>query len=347
MEATKHWYGRWMESWEHQLAFRSTDRVVRPFDWGVEWTKGWPVHSDKTDPEQQIIELNRIALARSPEFFSCARPRDFGFADSGVQFTSSVETPYPENNTVRARYFPGKARFKRGRKAVVVLPHWNSHAGQHVALCRGIAELGISALRISLPYHDQRMPPELARADYAVSSNIARTIDATRQAVLDVRGCFDWLESEGYTELGIVGTSLGSCYAFLASAHDERIKVNVFNHCSTYFADVVWSGLSTRHIREGIEGEIDIDRLRAVWDCISPVHYMQRYADLAKRSFFLYATYDTTFPPTLSREIVDYIRQRNVQHKLVVMPCGHYTLGESPFKFVAGYQIISFLKRNL
>jgi hypothetical protein len=29
------------------------------------------------------------------------------------------------------------------------------------------------------------------------------------------------------------------------------------------------------------------------------------------------------------------------------MPCGHYTLGESPFKFVAGYQICSFLKRNL
>jgi hypothetical protein len=29
------------------------------------------------------------------------------------------------------------------------------------------------------------------------------------------------------------------------------------------------------------------------------------------------------------------------------MPCGHYTLGESPFKFVVGYQICSFLKRNL
>jgi dienelactone hydrolase len=347
MEAVKNWYGRRMESWEHQLAFRSTDRVVRPFDWGVEWTKGWPFHSDEPDPEKKIVQLNRIALARSTEFFTCDPPRDFRFQNSEVRFTSPVETPYPENNTVHARYFPGKPRFRRGRKAVVVLPHWNSHAAQHVALCRGIAELGISALRISLPYHDRRMPPELARADYAVSSNIARTIDATRQAVLDVRSCFDWLESVGYTDLGIVGTSLGSCYAFLASAHDERVKVNIFNHCSTYFADVVWSGLSTRHIREGIEDQIDLDRLRAVWDCISPVHYMDRYADLAKRSFFLYATYDTTFPPELSRDIVDYIRRRNVEHKLVVMPCGHYTLGESPFKFVAGYQICSFLKKNL
>ena len=191
------------------------------------------------------------------------------------------------------------------------------------------------------------MPGELTRADYAVSANIARTIDATRQAVIDVRSCFDWLQQQGYEDLGIVGTSLGSCYAFLASAHDERIRVNVFNHCSTYVGDVVWNGLSTRHIRKGIEDEISLDRLRAAWDCVSPIHYMDRFADLAKQSFFLYAIYDTTFPLPLSRDIVEHVQRRGAAKKLVVMPCGHYTLGESPFKFIAGYQICSFLKSNL
>jgi hypothetical protein len=351
MELVKQWYGRWMKGWEHQLAFRSTDRVVRPFDWGAEWTKGWPFHSDQSDPEEKIIELNRIAVARSPEFFAYDPPRDFRVVgpkeNPEVQFTSAVDTPCQENNTVRARYFPAKPRWKRGAKAVVVLPHWNAHAAQHVALCRGIAELGISVVRISLPYHERRMPPELTRADYAVSANIARTVDATRQAVIDVRSCFDWLQSRGYEDLGIVGTSLGSCYAFLASAHDERIRVNVFNHCSTYFADVVWTGLSTRHIRQGIEDQIDIARLRAVWDCVSPVHYIDLYAGMPKRSFFLYATYDTTFPPELSRQVVEHAVERGIAHKVVQMPCGHYTLGESPFKFVAGYHICSFLKRNL
>src|SRR6202795_3269032 len=137
------------------------------------------------------------------------------------------------------------------------------------------------------------MPAELTRADYAVSSNIARTVDATRQAVIDTRSAVDWLVSQGYERIGIVGTSLGSCYAFLASSHDPRIRVNVFNHCSTYVADVVWTGLSTRHIRRGIESKIDLDRLRSAWDCISPVHYMDRFASISslKRSFFLYATY--------------------------------------------------------
>ena len=177
-------------------------------------------------------------------------------------------TPYPENNTVRAHWFPAKPTViepKPGKKAVIVLPHWNAHAAQHVALCRGISVLGISALRLSLPYHDLRMPPETKRADYAVSSNVGRTIDATRQAVIDIRSCLDWLQQQGYERLGIVGTSLGSAYAFLTSAHDDRLAVNIFNHCSTQFADVVWTGLSTQHIRQSMEPVISLERARAVW----------------------------------------------------------------------------------
>ena len=66
-----------------------------------------------------------------------------------------------------------------------------------------------------------------------------------------------------------------------------------------------------------------------------------------KRSSFLYATYDTTFPPEFSRDIVGRIAKSGTRHKVIVMPCGHYTLGETPFKFLTGYHIISFLKRNL
>ena len=168
----------------------------------------------------------------------------------------------------------------------------------------GLARLGISALRISLPYHDYRMPAELQRADYAVSSNICRTMDAARQAVIDVRCCFDWLQSQGYERLGIVGTSLGSAYACLASAHDDRVSVNVFNHCSTYVADVVWTGLSTQHIRQSLEEHIDLDRLRQAWMAVSPVSYMEKFAAKKQKSLFIYAAYDTTFPPELSRDIV-------------------------------------------
>ena len=341
-------YERWIQEREHHLCSRATNRVVRKFEWGLEWSHNWPCtrrHPKNGDaPEDYITQINRIAMAESDAFYDYQRPADFSLEDGILRFRSPVETPYPENNIVHAQWFPAKGAQK---KAVVLLPHWNAPRDGHNALCRGLARLGVSTLRLSLPYHDFRMPPELERADYAVSSNVCRTIDAARQAVIDVRCCLDWLEMQGFERLGIVGTSLGSAYACLASAHDTRIAVNVFNHCSTYVADVVWTGLSTRHIREGIEDHIDLDLLREVWKAISPISYLDKFAARQQKSLFIYAAYDTTFLPEFSRDIVSRIRATGADHKVVVLPCGHYTLGETPFKFIDGYHICSFVKRHL
>ncbi|MBV8829588.1 MAG: abhydrolase domain-containing 18 [Acidobacteriaceae bacterium] len=342
-----HRYRTWMYQWENELCLRATDRIRRPFEYGLEWTRNWPcadqIHPSD-DPIGYVRELNACAIAASKDFFGYEKPNDFRLQGSALEFTSSVSTPYPENNQVRALWFPAR---NGNRKAVVVLPHWNSKLPQHNALCAGLQKLGISALRLSLPYHDSRTADGLTRADYAVSSNVCRTIDATRQAVIDTRCCFDWLEAQGYQDLGIIGTSLGSCYAFLASAHDERIRVNVFNHCSTYFADVVWEGLSTRHIREGLEGSITLETLRELWLCISPPSYWNLYSAKNKRSKFIYTRYDTTFPLRLSRQVIEGARRHNWKHDVAVLPCGHYTMGEFPFKYLTGFEICSFLKRNL
>ena len=232
----------------------------------------------------------------------------------------------------------------RGRRAVVLLPHWNSDAIAYTGLCYALNVMGIAVLRLSMPYHDIRMPAEIRRADYAVSANIGRTLDAARQGVIDVRCCLDWLQSQGYNQLGIIGTSLGSCYAFLAAAHDARISVAAFNHASTYVADVVWHGQSTRHIRKGIESHIDVDRLRHLWAAISPMSYFDQFSRFPRKSLIVYAKYDLTFLPEFSREIVAEFARRKLDHKVVVLPCGHYTTGETPYKYMDGWQIVSFLR---
>lgn len=348
LRPVKHRYRNWMDQWENQLCFRSTDRVVRPFDYGLEWTKDWSCARDyplaDQSPSEYVVELNHRAIADSEPFFGYTKPDDFKLDADWLHFTSPVRTPYPENNAVKALWFPARSGNK---KAVVVLPHWNSKLPQQNALCAGLQRLNISALRLSLPYHDARMPAGLHRADYAVSANICRTIDATRQAVIDSRACFDWLEQQGFSDLGIVGTSLGSCYAFLASAHDARIRVNVFNHCSTYFADPVWEGLSTGHIRESLIGNIDLETLRKMWLCISPPSYWEHFTAKKNHSKFIYTKYDTTFPLRLSREVIQGARRYNWKHDSRELPCGHYTMGEFPFKYITGYEICSFLKRNL
>jgi pimeloyl-ACP methyl ester carboxylesterase len=345
-------YSNWIENKENTLCFRATDRVERPFEWGAEWVAGWPTndghHLNGQGELAFLRDVNLRAIEASDTFFSYAVPRDFELNGNRVTFTSAVDTPHPENNTVHGQWFPAvKKDGTHPKRAVVVLPHWNSHSTQHLALCHGFQKFGISALRLSLPYHDWRMPPELRRADYAVSANLGRTLEATRQAVVDARSCVDWLESQGYERVGILGTSLGSCYAFLASAHDPRLRVNVFNHCSAFFADVVWTGLSTAHIKKSFDGVITLEQLRDCWQAISPVHYLRKYAELPKTPHFIYTKYDTTFLPEFSEFIVEEIRKHMPSIRVTVLPCGHYTLGEAPFKYIVGYKIVSHFLRNL
>jgi hypothetical protein len=75
---------------------------------------------------------------------------------------------------------------------------------------------------------------------------------------------------------------------------------------------------------------------------------MERFAaQEPKKSKFIYTTYDTTFLPEFSKDTVSRIRQHGIDLEVVVLPCGHYTMGETPFKFVDGYHICSFLKKWL
>jgi dienelactone hydrolase len=359
-----------MYDWEHRLTSVDNNRVVRPLEWGVEWARDWPCRNGvppgqmPANPEKFFLDYNHRIVADSDEFYSYKPPTDFRLEKREVQvfstrevpdpkleakvkgtfaeflrFTSPVRTPYPENDQVNARWFPAK-----GRRAIVLLPHWNSDAISYVSLCRMFNLMGIAVLRLTMPYHDIRMPAEIQRADYAVSANIGRTLNAVRQGVVDIRCCLDWLEQQGYDKLGIVGTSLGSCYAFIATAHDPRIRVAAFNHASTYVADVVWHGQSTRHIRKGIEQQIDLDRLRQAWLAVSPMSYFKQFARWPRKSLIIYAKYDLTFLPELSRQTVEEFERHGLDHKVAVLPCGHYTTGETPYKYMDAWHMMSFLR---
>jgi len=178
-----------------------------------------------------------------------------------------------------------------------------------------------------------------------VSANIARTLQVCRQAVLDARRAIAWFAAEGYERIGILGTSLGSCLALLTTAHEPLIRAQALNHISPYFADVVWRGLSTRHVRAGLDGHIELEGLRALWKPISPRWYLDRLRD--RRTLLLYARYDLSFPVDLSEELVRAFRDERVPHEVAVLPCGHYSTGKTPFKFVDGWVLTRFLKRAL
>jgi dienelactone hydrolase len=351
---------RWFHAWEHRLASVSKDRVVRPFDWGVAWlpsANGSVAHSD----EERVRHWIDAAMADTSAFFATPPTDDYEFTAASfedrqngeggtLRYPSALTTPDRENNTVVARWFPaaresppGHRRSGRGR-AVVVLPQWNADVHGHIGLARLLARFDVSALRLSLPYHDARMPPALSRADYIVSSNVARTVQVCRQAVMDARRAVAWLADQGFERIGILGTSLGSCLAMLTAAHEPRIRAQALNHVSPWFADVVWRGLSTRHVRQGLDGHITLEQLRELWRPISPFSYLDR---VTAPALLVYARYDLTFPVDLSLSLIDAFKERGLPHEVAVLPCGHYSTGMAPFKFMDAYLLTRFLRRSL
>jgi hypothetical protein len=343
----------------NQLLVRHSDKFFgyeRPTDFRLE----------ERHPQLYPTNVRPATLAKDAAMRELAAEGKLATAQY-LRFTSPERTPYPENDQVNARWYPAhhsgdedlspgapKPAHKdpaRPKQAIVVLPQWNSDGLGHNSLCAIFNRMGISALRLSMPYHDIRRPAELERSDYAVSSNIGRTLSACRQAVVDIRCCVDWLEEQGYEHFGVLGTSLGSCYTFLASAHDARLRVNAFNHASTAFGDVTWAGQSTRHVKQALEeAGLTQERVRALWAAASPCYYYDKIAGAAaggpgKRVLLVYADYDLTFPREYSLRVVEAFRGIGLNFEARVLPCGHYTTGETPYKFIDGWYLGWFVYR--
>jgi hypothetical protein len=44
---------------------------------------------------------------------------------------------------------------------------------------------------------------------------------------------------------------------------------------------------------------------------------------------------------------VDELARRGIPHQVNVLPCGHYSSGASPFKYLDAYVLTKFLHANL
>jgi hypothetical protein len=145
--------------------------------------------------------------------------------------------------------------------------------------------------------------------------------------------------------------------------------VNAFNHASAAVGDVVWAGQSTRHIRAALEeAGLTQERVRALWAGVSPTHYYAKFAktgasdpwpgvsgqaadpgingaEFAKKVLLIYAQYDLTFPLEYSLEVVKSFHEHGIGFERRVLPCGHYTTGETPFQYIDGWWLGSFVYR--
>jgi hypothetical protein len=345
-----HWFERKIRRYEHRRWTTDDNRRVQPFEWGLEHIGG---SADDSNPAEFVRRYAEDAIANSQDWYGTGPAEDYRLgSDDVLTFTSSIVSPWPENNTVYARLWPASTDWRPPIKAakgsaVLVLPNWNAKWHGQDGLCEWIARFGITALKMSLPYHNRRMAPGHERADQICGSNIGLTLQANRQAVQDARRCLRWLKQSGYTRIGIIGTSIGSSVGYIALVHDPAVRAGGFFHVSTYFADVVSKGMTTTHVWESLRHHVTVDDLREFWAPISPMPYVERGMGAGRNCFMVYGKYDPTMLPELTEQMLASLRRHGGHPRTLALHCGHYSLELFPFSYIAGYRVLSFLRSAL
>jgi hypothetical protein len=376
-----HWFERRIRQYEHRRWTTDDNRRVQAFDWGLEHIGG---DRDAADPAAYVREYSLWAMEHSREWFEVTPATDYSLDAEGVlTFTSSIRSAWPENNKVHAQFFPagvkgtsgniagtGNGKHRNGaaegssngasngnrngngngagaRPAVVLLPNWNAKWHGQRGLCEWLQRIGVTVLRLSLPYHDRRMAKGHERADQLVGPNIGLTLQANRQAVQDTRRCLRWLEQQGFNRLGILGTSIGSSVGYITLVHDDALRAGGFFHVSTHFADVVSRGMTTTHVWEGLRGHVTVDELREFWAPVSPMPYVERGMGAGKNAFMVYGKYDPTFLPELTEQMLAALRANDAAPRTLELHCGHYSLELAPFSHIAGYRMLTYLRSTL
>lgn len=299
---------------------------------------------NEIEPRKFLDRFVAETIAHSDEWFAGTPAEDYSLEDGVLTFTSAIASPWAANNRVHAQVFQAK---RSAGPAVAVLAQWNARWDEQQGVCRWLNQLGITAVKVSLPYHDRRAAPGHPRADYLVSPNIGLTLQANRQAVSDVRRVLRWLEQQGYKRLGLLGTSIGSCIGFITLCHEPTLRAAAFLHVSRYFGDVVARGLTTENVWESLAEGVTAEELRQYWSPISPSPYVGKLRGAEKKILMITARYDPTFLPELTLAIFEELREAGVGFSKMSLPCGHYSLGVSPFRQIAGYRFGKFLQREL
>lgn len=268
----------------------------------------------------RLLDAVRKALQEPDAFFAIAEsaPRREG---AMLLFDSPSAVPGP-NALARARLYDSGRR----ERAVVLLPYWNAERDACRTFGVLLARCGITCLQLSLPYHDERATPGVGFARELACENLGLTIASNRQAVRDARFCLAWLEQQGYRRIGIVGISLGASIASIAAAIDPRVRAAALLLMADDFADAIWTGSATRHVRESLERRLSREESRDAWSIISPAAHAARLAARLDRLLIVSGALDAVFLPELTQRYVERLRAHGLDPRWVRYGCGHYTL---------------------
>jgi len=182
--------------------------------------------------------------------------------DGTFDFPSPLPSGIPRNDRVRGQLH--RARGEPG--PVTILVHgWNGEQGYRLLfpwLARRLRFSRVSTAMILLPYHGSRRPASGAYRNF-LSGDLGHMMEATRQALGDLRALIGCLLGNGYGPIGLWGVSLGAWLTGLLACQDERVRAAALVTPVPDLDEAIHELKFCRHIRDRLrEGGLSTEPLR-------------------------------------------------------------------------------------
>lgn len=263
-----------------------------------------------------------------------------GYSVSTLTFPSPVETLDRENNTVHAEYF--QVNGSDNRPAVVVLHILGADFALSRFLAARLADQGVNALFVKLPYYGERRPPGIdARF---LSSDIERSVLAMRQGICDVRRAAYWLGTRAEVDpdrIGVTGISLGGIVSAISAGVDPNIRRTAILLGGGGLADILWE-MPEREARNSRQAWIDSGRSRQELEALTlpfdPLTYAEGLRE--KRVLMISGRVDEIIPPEAAVSLWNAAGKPEIHW----LDCGHYSA--AGYLLPAFREVIAFFKED-
>lgn len=191
-----------------------------------------------------------------------------------LTFHSPVQSHHKENNSVHGRYY--ELKDNKNAPTVVILHGWrvrNLLFFHRAAL--EFLELGYNAVFFPLPYHFDRAPAGSYSGQFMVSADGVQTIESMRQAVLECKLLFNWLEKRGCESAGVFGVSLGGWISTFLCTVEPRLSFAIPVVPASDPVEMFQHSRLARLITVGLNGKIDelFEKFKSGLKVLQPARY--------------------------------------------------------------------------
>ena len=167
-----------------------------------------------------------------------------------VSWESPIASEFPANAWARSRLF----RVRDGAPTVILLHALMSASDVgYRRWARHLNALGWNAAFMHLPFHYSRRPRGYLNGELCFTSDLVRTAETLRQAVIELRQLLGWLRGTGVAEFGFIGASYGGWVGSLAASLEPDLRFVALLAPMANADHAVFDGPTSRTIRRQLQ----------------------------------------------------------------------------------------------